>query len=65
MTDLMEQMHSKLGFIIKGEEQKMMEVDDISFKIVIFSCSTIGILLVLAGLQMYYMKRFLKIKKYI
>ena len=65
MENLMGQMHSKLGFIIKGEELKMYGVDEVSFKIVSFSIITLVVLFVLTCMQMYYMKRYLKIKKYI
>ena len=46
----MDQMHSKLGFIIKGEELKMYEVDEVSFKIVAFSIITLVVLFVLVCL---------------
>ena len=50
MENLMDQMHSKLGFIIKGEELKMYEVDEVSFKIVAFSIITLVVLFVLVCL---------------
>ena len=50
ISDLMEQMKSKLSFIIKGESIKMAQIDNTYKYIVIFGCLTLGVMLTLSGL---------------
>ena len=54
-----------MKFLIIKEDNRMAELDDISFKIMGFSIITLGLITLLAVFQMSYIKQFFIRKKYI
>lgn len=63
--DLLDVVQKQMSFFISAKEAAINRLEDVSSNIVIFSISTIVLMLVLSLLQMTYLKSFFKSKKLI
>jgi len=63
--DLLNGIQKQMNFLITEKETAIIRVEDVSYNIMVFSISTIVLMLVLSLLQMTYLKSFFKSKKLI